>query len=154
MKSDIFSEIQIGRWRRSQWSCNWYRKRSDRQKNFEETVEISRKQSAKHRCKKEASIANSRSSWRRKVVEIELANLRAGIEAEQRQRERKFDLEQEHAAMELSRRAERKELELRLKLQQHKSELSLWQHDRDLENERKKVEAEKKRKLEIELKKK
>ena len=82
---------------------------------------------------------------------MELENLRAKKETEQRLRERQWKLEQEHEEMELRRRKEQQEQELRLKLQQE-DELRLRQHERELENEGKKAEAdEEQRRMEIEL---
>ena len=56
--------------------------------NAEENAEVSFKQSATHGSRKKTSIANSRSSKRRQIEEMELENLRAKKETEQRLRER------------------------------------------------------------------
>ena len=52
--------------------------------NAEENVEVSSRHSAAHGCRKQPSIANSRSSRRRQIEEMELENLRAKKETEQR----------------------------------------------------------------------
>ena len=102
---------------------------------------------------------------------MELENLRAKKEAEQRLRERQLELEQEREEIELRRQQEelrlqqqllqqqqreqelqQEEQDLRLKLQQQEDELRLRKHERELENERKKAEAdEEQRHMEIEL---
>ena len=75
---------------------------------------------------------------------MELENLRAKKETEQRLRRRQLELEQEREEIEFRRRKE--------KLQQQEDELRLRQHERDLKNERKKAEAhEEQRRMEIEL---
>ena len=84
--------------------------------NAEENAEVSSKHSATHGSRKQPSIANSRSSKRRQIEEMELENLRAKKETVQRLRERQLDLEQEREEIELRRLQE----ELRLQqLQQH-----------------------------------
>ena len=50
--------------------------------NVEEKIVISSKHSATHRSRKESSIANSSSSRKREIGEMELANLRSKKEAE------------------------------------------------------------------------
>ena len=60
-----------------------------------ENAEVSSKYSATHGSRKQPSIANSRSSRRRKIEAMELENLRAKKETEQRLRERQLELEQE-----------------------------------------------------------
>ena len=83
---------------------------------------------------------------------MELENLRAKKETEQRLQERQLELEQEREEMELRRRNEQHEQELCLKLQQQEDELRLRQHEREHENKRKKAEAyEEQRRMEIEL---
>ena len=129
--------------------------------NADENVEVSSKHSATHGSRKQPSIANWRSSKRRQIEEMELENLRAKKETEQRLRERQLELEQEREETELRRQQEElrlqqqqqqrreqelqqqtQEQELRLKMQQQKDELRLRQHERALENERKKAEEE------------
>ena len=51
--------------------------------NAEENAEVSSKRSATHGNRKQPSIANSRSSRRRQIEEMELENLRAKKETEQ-----------------------------------------------------------------------
>ena len=67
--------------------------------------------------------ANSRSSRRRQIDEMELENLRAKKKTEQRLRERQLELEQEHEERELCRQQE----ELRLQQQQREQELQQQQ---------------------------
>ena len=117
--------------------------------NAEESNEVSSKHSATHGSRKQPSIANSRSSKRRQIEEMELENLRANKETEQRLRGRQLGLEQEREEIELRRQQEelrlqqqQQEQELRLKMQQQEDELRLRQHERALENERKKAEEE------------
>ena len=69
-------------------------------------VDVSSGHSAIHGCKKELSIADSRSSKRRQVDEMELKNLRAKKKEKQRRRERQLELEQEREEIELRRRQE------------------------------------------------
>ena len=114
-----------------------------------ENNEVSSKHSATHGSRKQPSIANSRSSKGRQIEEMELENLRAKKETEQRLRERQLGLEQEREEIELRRQQEelrlqqqQQEQELRLKMQQQEDELRLRQHERALENERKKAEEE------------
>ena len=82
--------------------------------NAEVNAEVSSKHSATHGSRKQPSIANSRSSRRRQIEEMELENLRAKKETEQRLRERQLELEQEREEIELRRQQE----ELRLQQQQ------------------------------------
>ena len=89
--------------------------------NAEENVEFSSRHSARQGSRKEPRIANSRSSSRRQIDEMELPNLRAEKEAEQLLRERQLELEQEREEYELRRRKEQQEQKLRLKLQQKKT---------------------------------
>ena len=63
--------------------------------NAEENVEVSSRHSAAHGSRKQPSMANSRSSRRRQIEEMELENLRAKKETEQRLRERQLELVQE-----------------------------------------------------------
>ena len=129
--------------------------------NVEENVEASSRNSEKHRSRKEPSIANSRSSRRRKSDHLELENMRAKREADQRLRERQSQLEKEREEIELRRRQEelrlhlqqqQQEQELRLQLQQQEDELRLRQHERVLETERKKAQADKEQRvLKLEL---
>ena len=93
--------------------------------NTEENIEVSSRHSATQGNRKEPSIASSLSSRRRKIEEMELQNLRAKKEAEQRLRERQLELEQECEEMELCRLKEQQEQELRLKLQQQEDEIRL-----------------------------
>ena len=127
--------------------------------NAEENNEVSSKHSATHGSRKQPSIANSRSSKRRQIAEMELENLRAKKETEQRLRGRQLGLEQEREEIELRRQQEelrlqqqQQEQELRLKMQQQEDELRLRQHERALENERKKTEEEEEeRRMKLEL---
>ena len=127
--------------------------------NAEENNEVSSKHSATHGSRKQPSIANSRSSKRRQIEEMELESLRAKKETEQRLRERQLGLEQEREEIELRRQQEelrlqqqKQEQELRLKMQQQEDELRLRQHERALENERKKAEEEEEeRRMKLEL---
>ena len=61
--------------------------------NAEENAEVSSKHSATHGSRKQPSIANSRSSKRRQIEELELEHLKAKKETEQRLRERQLGLE-------------------------------------------------------------
>ena len=127
--------------------------------NAEENNEVSSKHSATHGSRKQPSIANSRSSKRRQIEEMELENLRAQKETEQRLRERQLGLEQEREEIELRPQQEELRLqqqqqdqELRLKMQQQEDEMCLRQHERALENERKKAEEEEdERRMKLEL---
>ena len=130
--------------------------------NAEENNEVSSKHSATHESRKQPSIANSRSSKRRQIEEMELEHLKAKKETEQRLRERQLELEQEREEIELRRQQEelclqqqqqqqqreqelqqqQQEQELRLRMQQQEGELRFRQHERALENERKKAEEE------------
>ena len=71
--------------------------------NGEENVDVSSRHSATQGSRKQPSIANSRSSIRQQIDEMELENLRAQKETEQRLRERQLELEQEREEMELRR---------------------------------------------------
>ena len=116
--------------------------------NVEENVEVSSRPSETHRSRREPSIANSRSSGRREIDHIELENMRAKRDADQRLRERQSQLEKEREEIEVRRRKEELRLhlqqqqELSLQLQQQEDELRLRLHERELENERKKAEAD------------
>ena len=142
-----------------------------------ENGEVSSWHSATQGSRKETSVANSRSSRRRKIDELELQNLRAKKKTVQKLQERQLEIEQEREEIELCRQQEemrlqqkqqqreeelrlqqqqqqqqQREQELRLILQQQEDKLRLRQHERELENERKKAEAdEEQRRLEIEL---
>ena len=95
----------------------------------------------------------------RHIEEMELENLRAKKETEQRLREHQLGLEQEREEIELRRQQEelrlqqqQQEQELRLKMKQQEDELRLRQHERALENERKKAEEEEEeRRMKLEL---
>ena len=111
--------------------------------NAEENAEVSSKSSATHGSRKQPRIANSRSSKRRQIEEMELEKLKAKKETEQRLQERQLELEQEREVIELRRQQEelrlqqqQQEQELRLKMQQQDDELRLRQHERTLENVR------------------
>ena len=149
--------------------------------NAEENAEVSSKHSATHGSRKQPSIANSRSSKRRQIEEMELEHLKAKKEAEQRLRERQLELEQEREEIELRRQQEELRLqqqqqqqrreqelqqqqqeqelqqqqqkqELRLKMQQQEDDLRFRQHERALENERRKAEEdEEERRMKFEL---
>ena len=96
---------------------------------------------------------------------MELENLRAKKETEQRLRELQLELKQEREEIELRRQQEelclqqqqeqqqqQQEQELRLKMQQQEDELRLRQHEQALENERKKAEEEEEeRRMKLEL---
>ena len=140
--------------------------------NAEENAEVSSMHSATHGSRKQPSIADSRSSKRREIEEMEHENLKAKREKEQRLLERQLELEREREEIELRRQQEelrlqqqqqqqqrreqelqqqqreqelqqqQQEQELRLKMQQQEGELRLRQHERTLENERKKAEEE------------
>ena len=71
--------------------------------NAEENNEVSSKHSTIHGSRKQPSIANSRSSKRRQIEEMELENLTVKKETEQRLRERQLGLEQEREEIELRR---------------------------------------------------
>ena len=88
--------------------------------NAQENVEASSRHSATQGSRKQPSIANSRSSRRRQIDEMEIKNLRAKKETEQRLRERQLELEQEREEIELCHQQE----ELRLQ-QQQEQEFSL-----------------------------
>ena len=91
---------------------------------------------------------------------MELKNLRAKKETEQRLREQQLDLEQvrdeielRHQQEELRLQQQQQEQELRLKMQQQEDELRLRQLERELENKRKKAETdEEPKRMENELK--
>ena len=140
--------------------------------NAEENNEVSSKHSATHGSRKQPSIANSRSSKRRQIEEMELDHLKAKKETEQRLRERQLELEQEREEIELRRQQEelrlqqqqqqqrreqelqqqQQEQELRLRMQQQEDELRFRQHERAPENERKKAEEEEEqRRMKLEL---
>ena len=98
--------------------------------NAEENAEVPSRHSATHGSRKQPSIANSRSSKRRQIEEMELENLKGKKETEQRLRERHLELEQEREQIELRRQQEelrlqqqQEEQELRLKMQQQEDEL-------------------------------
>ena len=115
--------------------------------NAEENAEVSSKHSATHGSRKQPSVANSRSSKRLQIDQMELENLKAKKETEQRPRERQLELEQEREERKLCRqqeelRLQQQEQEVRLKMQQQEDELRLRQYERALENERKKAEEE------------
>ena len=119
--------------------------------NVEENADVSSRNSETHRSGKEPSIANSHSSKTRVIDQLELENMRAKGEADQRLRERQSQLEKEREEIELCRRQEelrlhlqqqQQEQELRLQLQQQKDELRLRQHERELENESSKTGAD------------
>ena len=74
--------------------------------NVEENVEVSSWHSETRRSRKEPSIANSRSSRKREIDHLELENMRAKREADQRLRERESQLEKEREEIELRRRQE------------------------------------------------
>ena len=134
-------------------------------------VEVSSRHSDTQESKKQPSNANSRSSRRRQIEKMELENLRAIKETEQRLQGRHVELEQEREEIELRRQQEelrlqqqqqqreqelqqqqreqelrlqpqQQEQELRLKMQQQGDELRLRQHERALANERRKAAAE------------
>ena len=119
----------------------------------EENAEVSSKHSATHGSRKQPSIANSRSSRRRQIEEMELENLQAKKETEQRLRERQLELEQEREEIELRRQQEelrlqqqqqqqRREQELRLQQQQREQELRLQQQQRAQELQQQQKEEE------------
>ena len=134
--------------------------------NAEENVEVSSRHSATQGSRKQPSIANSR---RQQIEEMELENVRAKKETEQRLREWQLELEQEREEIELRRQQEelrlqqlqqqpgeelqqQQEQELRRKIQQQEDELRLRQHERALENEKKKTEEDgEQRRLKLEL---
>ena len=60
----------------------------------EENIEVSSRHSASQGSRKQPSIANSRSSRRQQIDKMELENLRAKKETEQRLRERQLELEE------------------------------------------------------------
>ena len=91
----------------------------------EENVEVSSRHSATQGKLKQPSIANSRSSRRRQIEEMELENLRAKNATEQRLQERHLELEQEREEVELRRQQE--ELRLQQQQQQREEELRLQQ---------------------------
>ena len=133
--------------------------------NAEGNVEVSTGHSATQGSRKQPSTANSRSSRRRQIDEMELENLRAKKETEQLLRERQLELDQEREEIELRcqqeelrqqqreqelRQQQQQEQELRLKIQ--RDELRLRQHKRALENEIQKAEEdEEQRRLKLEL---
>ena len=125
-----------------------------------ENLGVSSRHFATQGSRKQPSIANSRSSRRRQIEEMELKNLRAKKETEQRPQERQLELTQEREEIEFRRQQEKlrlqqqQEEELRLKIQQQEDELRLRQHERALENGRKKAGEEKEqRRLKLELNK-
>ena len=85
--------------------------------------EISFRHSATQGSRKQPSIANSRSSSRRQIEEMELENLRAKKETEQRLQERQWELEQEREKIEF--RRQQKELSLQQQQQQQQQEQAL-----------------------------
>ena len=78
--------------------------------NAEKNVEVSSRLSDTHECRKKPSTANSRSSKRRQIDELELENLRAKKETEQRLRERQLELEQEREEIQLCRQQQEDKL--------------------------------------------
>ena len=105
-----------------------------------------------HTEAEKSSIADSRSTKRRQIDELELENLRAKTKIEHGLQERHLNLDEEREEMEPRRRKEQQEQELRLKLQQQKDELRLRDHERALENERKKAKTDEERsRLEVEM---
>ena len=126
--------------------------------NTEENAEVSSKHSATDGSKKQPSIANSSSSKRRQIDQMELENLKAKKETEQRLQERQLELEQERDEIELRRQQDelrlqqqqreqelqqqQQEQELLLRMQQKEDELCLRQHEQALENGRKKAEED------------
>ena len=127
--------------------------------NAEENAEVSSKHSATHESRNQPSIANSGSSKRRQIEEMEFENLRAKKETEQRLQERQLEVEQKREEIGLRRQQEelrlqqqQREQELRLRMKQREDELRFRQNERALENERKKAEEdEKQRRLTLEL---
>ena len=114
--------------------------------NAEKNVEVSSRRFAAQGSRQQPGIGNSRSSRRRQIDVMELENLRAKKETEQRLRERLLELEKEREEIELCRQKEKSRLQQHQReqvLQQQEDELRLRQHERELENERKKAEAEK-----------
>ena len=91
--------------------------------NAEENNEVSSKHSATYGSRKQPSIANSRSSKRRQIEEMELEHLKAKKETEQRLRERQLELEEEREEIELRRQQE--ELCLQQQQQQQRREQEL-----------------------------
>ena len=86
--------------------------------NLEEKIEVSSLHSATNGSKKVLIIANSRSSRRRQMHEMELANLRANKKEEQRLQDWQLELKQECEEIEFFRRQE----ELRFQQQQQQPE--------------------------------
>ena len=99
--------------------------------NAEDNAEFSSKHSATHGSRKQPSIANSRSSKRRQIVQMELKKLKAKKETEQRLRERHLELEQEREETELRRQQE--ELRLQQQQQQQRREQELQQQQQEQE---------------------
>ena len=126
-KPNIVSDIYIG-WRQRPNDENVIDTGNGDIENAEEKAEVSSKHSAIHGSRKQPSIANSRSTKRRQIDEMELENLRAKKETEQRLRERQLELEQEHEEIELRRQQE----ELRLQQQQREQELQQQQQKQEL----------------------
>ena len=86
--------------------------------NAEENVAVSSRHSDTQGSRKQPSIANSRSSRRRQIEEMELKNIRSQTETEQRLRERQLELEKEREEIEFRRQQE----ELRLQQQQQQQQ--------------------------------
>ena len=117
-------------------------------KSHLDNIEVSSKKSAVGQSQR-TSKATSRASRRREAEELELENLKAKQEAEQRLREQEMQLQNEREEMKLQ--AEREER--RLQAEREEREMEMRKRERELENERKKAEAEEERRqLEIEQK--
>ena len=110
--------------------------------NAEENVEVSSRHSATQGSRKQPSIANSRSSRRRQIEEMELKILRAKKEREQRLRERQLELEQEREEIELRRQQEELRLQQQQLQQQREQELRLQQKQQQEEELRVKMQQQ------------
>ena len=122
-KSDIFCDINNCRWKGSKWHCNWYRKWSDTERwrecweHFKVIFYTSQQKRTRY-----YSLAFIE---KRRINEIEIANLRAWKEAEQRLRDGQLEFEQEREETELcQRKDELQQQEDELRLRQHASKLN------------------------------
>ena len=79
--------------------------------NAHENVEVSSRHSATQGSRKQPSIANSRSSRRRQIDEMELEDLRDKKETEQGLPERQLELDQDHEEIEIRRQQEKLQLQ-------------------------------------------
>ena len=110
--------------------------------NTEESAEVSSKHSATHGSRKQPSIANSRPLRSRQIEDMELENLKAKKETEQRLRERQLELEQEREEIELRRQQEELRLHQQQQQQRREQELQQQQQEQELRLQQQQQEQE------------